>query len=274
MSSPSPMTAFTDPWASGPLHPTTLKGFPAVNSHHKRPGAPLMSHSRSTSSSSSPLSVSLGPNKRRSMHASVDLTLSPKHGILPTPLVPATAMGPPLDGSSDPAWTAPESWDVDKVGPEAEDYSSDEELDGGMMNGRGGDRSQHIPSISEADSQDYIGVGPPSNAIGASGSSITGQGKRRNGTLNVLHAPTMAMITAPVGQFGMGFGIYPSRPRNKSDAYPPLPGSSHGMHVVSSFGSLRKESARESEDTVRRPSDTLSAVATSKTATASVSGLL
>ncbi|KAG8890172.1 cysteinyl-tRNA synthetase [Tulasnella sp. 332] len=258
MSSPSPLTAFTDPWASGPSHTTPSRGFSTANGQHKRPGH--MTHSRSTSSTGSPLSV--GPHRRKSPHASVDL--SPKHAIFPALASPATVTGPSEDGSKDPAWKAPESWDVDKVGPETEDYDSDEDMDGGGMDGKGGDRPQHFPSISEADSHDLIGVGPQSNAIGAPGSSIASQGKGRNGTLNALHAP--AIISAPGGQFGMS---YPSRSRNKSDAYPPLPGSSQGMHGMPSFGSLRKESVRESEDTLRRPSDALSAAGTSRTALAS-----
>ncbi|KAG9009365.1 cysteinyl-tRNA synthetase [Tulasnella sp. JGI-2019a] len=255
ISSPNQVTTFTDPWASGLLPAGGSKG-----GQHKRPEPPI-SHSRSTSSGGSPLSRSVAPSKRRSQQASVDLCLSPRHTVFPniSPLSPPE-MNPPVDESSDPAWKPPESWDVDKAGPNPGYYSSDEDMDG--TTGKSGDRSMQTPSISEVEGQGFIDVGPQSSATGA-GSPVVAPGKGRNGSLNVFHS--QGLIAIPNGgQFGLAFGGH-GRPRKQSDVYPPIPGSSHSMHGAPSYSSLRKESILETEGTIRRPSDALSAATTSRT---------
>ncbi|KAG8928661.1 cysteinyl-tRNA synthetase, partial [Tulasnella sp. 417] len=106
---------FTNPFEGGP--PSSSPG-PDVSTR------PFFGHRRSSPGNVSPLPpITLMGGKRSKGHQTVPpspvLELQPTNSRLPQ------------DGAAptrDPAWYAPQSWDVDKVEPEAEGSSSDEDL--------------------------------------------------------------------------------------------------------------------------------------------------
>ncbi|KAG8927072.1 cysteinyl-tRNA synthetase [Tulasnella sp. 417] len=106
---------FTNPFEGGP--PSSSPG-PDVSTR------PFFGHRHSSSGNVSPLPpITLMGGKRSKGHQTVPA--SPVLGLQPT------NSRLPQDGAAptrDPAWYAPQSWDVDKVEPEAERSSSDEDL--------------------------------------------------------------------------------------------------------------------------------------------------
>lgn len=249
VASPSHITTFTDPWASTGAGTSSTR--PSSNGHGKKIG--LNGHIRSVSGSR-PASSPVEKRKSPFGFISPDLNISPKATVPGPNLAHAS---PTPANAADPAWRAPESWDVDKVAP---DYSSDEEMDDGT--------SKIVPNIlssagSVADTnaaalRDFgiVGLEPQSSVVGVGGI----QGLKSRGVKQSNAYTGIGMIGGlGGGMFGVGYAGY-GRLRTKSDAYPAggPPGSSQSM-AHGSAAMVRKESWVDSDNLMsRRPSDALS----------------
>ena len=199
--------------------------------------------------------------------------------------VSATVLGkrksqvPPLDKirseSKDPAWHAPESWDVDKVGPEAGDYSSDEEMGGPRTGGPKSLDHHGLPHRSDT----YTSPGPGADHDGdfgiiehhrpSSASASTTRPRLKGG--NVFNG--IGMIGGiGGGAYGIGVPGY-GRLRTKSDALSGG-GSIGGLDTSGIYGQslVRKPSWPDGDESIsRRPSDALSSSTGPKTPLPSVS---
>ncbi|KAG8894419.1 hypothetical protein FRB99_001283, partial [Tulasnella sp. 403] len=233
-------TAFTDPWAAGP-DPSGRHG-----EGHSRSlsGGPPVSPTSST--------------KRRS-HPPAPLALG---GHLPK-ATRSHAAGPGLSdpGHRDPAWHAPESWDVDKVGPEAPDYSSDDEI-----GGKAGDASAANLTIREDDELRDFGIidSGPQILTPTNGSIQPVQTNKTRSKVSSNPFNPIGMIgQIGGGSYGIGVVGY-GRSRTKSDAYSymGLPSSRDGTRPDASTGA-RKDSWPDNDDPMsRRPSEALSSSTT------------
>lgn len=254
--------AFTDPWAATGFHPDKR---PALNGGHSRShsGAGTLSSSGSKRKSNPPAPLVLaGPSPKGTRAVGAHPWLPP--------------MPPPRETGGKEQWHAPESWDVDKVGPEAADYSSGEE---------GGDASAVGGPSSAVDAEDFGiidrgggGSISPITNIGVS-SPQGGPKSKPRGT------PTNPFVS--IGMIGgVGGGAYgiagPGYGRLKNHGKP----DSRGGEPPSAFGvgsltgsltgisGLRKDSWPDNDEIMsRRPSDALSSSTTPKTPSPSVSGI-
>ncbi|KAG8994188.1 cysteinyl-tRNA synthetase, partial [Tulasnella sp. 427] len=237
---------FTNPFEMGPsASPTALTGS----------SRPFNTRQRSNSSGTSPLtpiaSSGGGNNNKRSkpppsLPAPLALGPAPKSAKIPQNVVD------PAQPAKDPAWHAPESWDVDKVGPEAEGFSSDEDI---------GEMSSRLGPIRDVHDPEYDGVIGVSSVQGRR-SSLSSSGKpRMKGGTNVFNG--IGMIGGiGGGAYGIGYVGY-GRLRTRSDAYGGGGGSIASGYARDGMGkdsltTLRKDSWPDEDMMTRRPSDALS----------------
>ena len=121
------LTSFTDPWRSIPAASIA----PTLASTLRTPPYLLDSAPITTKRPKVPAPLTFDGQSPKGMHTLQEPSGPPglPGGSRPPPAGTVngnSAMDKEKDPSKDPAWYAPESWDVDKAGPVAE-YSSDEE---------------------------------------------------------------------------------------------------------------------------------------------------
>ncbi|KAG8893180.1 hypothetical protein FRC01_013743 [Tulasnella sp. 417] len=212
---------------------------------------PFLRHQRSHSGNTSPLSpITMTGGKRSKAHQSVTAPFA----LAPPPKGSRIGQNglDPAAPSKDPAWHAPESWDVDKVGPEAEGFSSDEDVGDNATLGP-------IRDFNDPEFDQMIEVG----RVQGRRSSLASSGKPRlKGGTNVFNG--IGMIGGiGGGAYGVGIVGY-GRLRTRSDVHGGGGGGSIGSGYArdglgkDSFATSRKDSWPDEDLTARRPSDALS----------------